>query len=79
MYRLIEQKHPILSKILKYADMNQYDTLYQSVSLFPLALIGIFIGIIQSLLWLGLDYLGWPKESLAIFTIAFASACNTHQ
>ena len=25
MYRLIEQKHPILSKILKYVDMNQYE------------------------------------------------------
>ena len=25
MYKLIEQKHPILSKILKYVDMNQYE------------------------------------------------------
>ena len=25
MYKLIEQKHPVLSKILKYVDMNQYE------------------------------------------------------
>ena len=25
MYKLIEQRHPILSKILKYVDMNQYE------------------------------------------------------
>ena len=25
MYKLIEQKHPILSKILKYVDMNKYE------------------------------------------------------
>ena len=25
MYRLIEKKHPILSKILKYVDMTEYE------------------------------------------------------
>ena len=25
MYKLIEKRHPILSKILKYVDMNQYE------------------------------------------------------
>jgi len=25
MYRLINKKHPILSKIMKYVDLNQYE------------------------------------------------------
>ena len=33
-------------------------------------LIGIFIGLIQSALWVVLSYLNWPKESLAIFAVS---------
>ncbi len=32
--------------------------------------IGFVIGIVQSFIWLSLDFLGWPKEGLALVVIA---------
>ena len=34
-------------------------------------LLGLIVGALQSLLWITLSKFGWPKESLALITIAF--------
>ena len=34
-------------------------------------IIGIFIGLFQSLLWLLLHHLGWPKEAIILFVLCF--------